>query len=29
VVGEIMADLAQREATAHDIELFRIDRFAR
>jgi sarcosine oxidase len=29
VVGEIMADLAMRGATAHDIGLFRLERFAK
>ncbi len=28
VIGEIMADLAERGATAYDISLFRLDRFA-
>ncbi len=28
VVGEIMADLAMRDETSHDIGLFRLDRFA-
>jgi sarcosine oxidase len=28
VVGEIMADLSMRGETAHDIDLFRLDRFA-
>ncbi len=27
VIGEIMADLAERETTRHNIELFRLDRF--
>jgi sarcosine oxidase len=27
VVGEVMADLVQREETEHDIELFRLKRF--
>ena len=27
VVGEVMADLATRGETAHDISLFRLDRF--
>src|SRR5579883_1343652 len=29
VVGEIMADLAERGATRHDIRLFRLERFSR
>ena len=29
VVGEIMADLAQSGSTGHEIDLFRLDRFAR
>jgi sarcosine oxidase len=28
VVGEVMADLAQRGETRHDIEFFRLKRFA-
>jgi sarcosine oxidase len=28
VVGEIMADLAQRGATTHDLQLFKLSRFA-
>ena len=28
VIGEILADLAIQDATAHDISLFRLDRFA-